>query len=102
MSDDIHELSDLAERVAAIYAARFGAPNTSEFALAKMTEELGEVTGAFLQIRGQGRGDATQADLADEIADLLGFLLIFSAREGIDPAAALRAKWGAYLPDGVA
>lgn len=80
-----------------MYSARFGSPDTAEFALSKMTEELGEVVGAHLKVRGQSRGSATKADLADEIGDLLGFLLIFAAREGIDPGEALRAKWGQYL-----
>ena len=38
--------------------------------------------------------------LAADGADVLGFLLVLAAREGIDPAAALRRKWGAHLgPD---
>ncbi|PWK59385.1 hypothetical protein [Roseicyclus mahoneyensis] len=93
------DLSALSIKVAAIYSERFGAPQTAEFALLKMTEELGEVAGAHLRLNGQGRGTAELGDLADEIADLLGFLLVFAARTGVDPAAALTRKWGAHLPD---
>ena len=90
-------LSQTAVQVAEIYAERFGAPNTSEFLLMKLSEEMGELTGAWLQRHGQGRGSATAQDVADELADVLGFLLVLAAREGIDPAEALRRKWGKYL-----
>jgi NTP pyrophosphatase (non-canonical NTP hydrolase) len=92
------DLSALATQVAAIYSDRFGAPQTAEFALLKMTEELGEVAGAYLRLTGQARGVADPSDLADEVADLFGFLLVFAARMGVDPAAELTRKWGAHLP----
>ena len=95
--DRLQDLTDLATEVAALYSERFGAPDSSEFALMKLTEELGELTGAWLQRHGQGRGAATPQDVADELADVMGFLLVLVAREGIDPAEALRAKWGKYL-----
>lgn len=94
---ELAELSALAVTVAAVYAERFGAPADARFALMKLAEETGELTGAWLQMRGEGRGTATRDDLAAEIADVLGFLLVLAAREGIDPAAALRRKWGGHL-----
>ncbi len=97
---ELAALSDLARRVAALYAQRFDAPEDARFALMKLSEEVGELTGAWLQHHGESRGSASRADVAREAADVLGFLLVFCAREGIDPAAALRDKWGAYLhPD---
>jgi NTP pyrophosphatase (non-canonical NTP hydrolase) len=35
--------------------------------------------------------------LHDELADLFGFLLLFSDWQGVDLAAAFDKKWGAYL-----
>jgi len=93
----LEALSALAITVAGLYAERFGAPDDARFALMKLAEETGELTGAWLQLQGEGRGTASRDDLADEIADVLGFLLVLAAREGIDPAAALRRKWGGYL-----
>jgi len=90
-------LSALAVTVSGLYADRFGTPVDARFALMKLAEETGELTGAWLQVQGEGRGTATRDDLADEIADVLGFLLVLAAREGIDPAAALRRKWGGHL-----
>ncbi len=91
------QMMQMAVQVAEIYAARFGAPKDAGWVLHKITEEVGELTGAWLQARGAGRGAATQEDVADELADALGFLLVFAAREGIDPAQALARKWGKYL-----
>ena len=88
----------IAVQVADIYADRFGAPQDARFALMKLSEEQGELTGAWLQMQGEGRGTATREDVANEVADVLGFLLVFADREGIDAGAALRAKWGRYVP----
>jgi len=96
----IDDLADLAERVAGVYADRFGVPRTADWALMKLAEEQGELVGAWLAERGQSRRPADTAALAAEAADVLGFLLLFCRRSGIDPAAALRAKWGAHLPHG--
>lgn len=97
---DISDLSNMACKIAEIYSDKFGAPKTAEWVLLKMTEELGELSGAWLQYQSQARGEATLDDVADELADVLGFLLVFAARTGIDPAQALTQKWGAYLPGG--
>lgn len=97
LTASVEDLTKFALQVGNLYSARFGAPDTSEFALAKMVEELGEVMSADLKLRGHSRGHADKADLSDEIGDLFGFLLIYAAHEGIDPAKALHRKWSAYL-----
>ncbi len=40
-----------------------------------------------------------EENLRDELADLLGFLLMFAAYRGIDLGAAFEAKWGRWLKD---
>lgn len=95
---NLDALSDIAVQVSEIYAQKFNAPKTNEWVLLKLTEELGELSGAWLQYQGLGRGDADLSDVSEELADVLGFLLVFSRRAGIDPAGALLRKWGAYLP----
>lgn len=87
----------LASEVGRLYSLRFDTPDDARFSLMKLSEEVGELTGAWLRVHGQSRGEASRADLADELADVLGFLLVFAAREGIDPAQALQDKWGQYL-----
>jgi len=100
--DSLAGLQDLATRVCDIYAARFGIDRSGLWLLAKMTEEMGEVSAAWLKQAGQGRGDAGSEDLADELADLLGFMLVLAQAEKIDLAAALHRKWGHHLSSQVA
>lgn len=99
----VEDLSRLAREVNDLYAARLGLEPEPLWLLAKLQEELGELTSATLSAKGLGRERgqpraAYEAAMADEAADLLGFLLAFAAREGIDLDASLRRKWGKYLP----
>jgi NTP pyrophosphatase (non-canonical NTP hydrolase) len=95
----VQDYEDMAVAVADIYAARFDVPKSADWALMKLSEEQGELMGAWLAHQGQSRACADAQDVADEVADVLGFLLVFCARAGIDPARALRDKWGKYLPE---
>lgn len=97
------DLTGLTTQVNAIYADHLGIEIDDLWLLAKMQEELGELSSATLSASGRGRDrglseDDLRAAVAREAADLLGFLLVFAAREGIDLDAALRQKWGPYLP----
>jgi len=97
MPETIEELTKLAEQVSEAYAQSFDICRDPAWYLGKMTEELGEVTAAYLKLAGQGRGEGSREDLEDEVADLLGFLLLFASWQGIDSAKTLRRKWGGYL-----
>lgn len=104
MSDTLSDLTRLVTQVNDIYAELHGIDRDGLWCLAKMQEELGELTGAHLSLIGQSRTRGkTPEDLLqdrqDELADLLGFLLVYAQMEGIDPGAALRRKWGQYLPE---
>ena len=73
-------LSDLSAsvlRISDIYAREHGIERDRDWALLKMQEELG--------------------DLADEAADVLGMLLIYCDRAGIDIEDAMRRKWLKWL-----
>lgn len=98
----LRELSQLAERVGQIYAERFDIDRDAAFYLGKLAEELGEVSAAYLKLAGQARAKGRQpqdlrADLEDELADLLGFLLLFANWQHVDLAVALQRKWGRHL-----
>jgi len=103
--DSLTELSERAGQVGDLYARAFGIDRDATFYLGKMMEEMGEVSAAYLKCAGLARGadgdpDKLRADLEDELADLFGFLLLFSRWEGVDLGAAFDKKWGAYLePD---
>jgi NTP pyrophosphatase (non-canonical NTP hydrolase) len=97
MSETLSDLSALAREVSAIYAERFEIDRDATWYLGKLSEELGEVSAAYFNLVGQGRTDGTRAALEDEVADLLAFVLLFADWQGIDPAAAMRRKWGKYV-----
>lgn len=105
MKDDRFKAMEAAAvRVGALYCARFAIVPDEAFFLGKLVEELGEVSAASLKLTGRSRGgDAPlaerEANLRDEMADLLGFLLMFAAHRGIDLGAAFEEKWGRLLKE---
>ncbi len=101
---EFNQVVERAARVGALYCERFGIAPDEAFFLGKLAEELGEVSAATLKLTGRSRrADATlaerEANLRDEMADLLGFLLMFAAHRGIDLDAAFEAKWGRWLKE---
>lgn len=100
----LDEITARAARVGALYCDRFGIVPDEAFFLGKLAEELGEVSAATLKLTGRSRGAETpmaerEANLCEEMADLLGFLLMFAAHRGIDLGAAFEEKWGRWLKD---
>jgi len=88
--------------VSDVYAGRFGIDRDSTWYLAKLTEELGELTAADLKCSGKARtNEKTEAELkqarADEAADLFAHLLLFCRDREIDLEEAMRKKWLKYL-----
>ncbi len=71
--DRLSDLTDLARDIGALYAQRFGIHRDATFYLSKLTEEMGELHAAYLKANGQGRGQASPQDIADEAADFSGF-----------------------------
>jgi NTP pyrophosphatase (non-canonical NTP hydrolase) len=68
----------------------------------KLTEEWGECLQVYLMLTDRGRQkDKTKEEiklmLQDEMADVLGYLLLFAESEGIDLESAIEKKWFKYL-----
>ncbi len=91
------EVSDAAGEISDIYARNFGIERDDDWFLLKLQEELGELAQAHLRLSSRGRGAATEQDRANEAADVLCMLLLYCRRFGIDPDAAVRSKWLAWL-----
>ena len=98
------DLADRVEAVSALYARKFGIERDADWFALKLTEEVGELTQAFLAATGRtrpradggtGPDDARQA-LADEVADVLAHLLLLARSQGVDVEAAVRRKWLAW------
>lgn len=91
------ELSEAAAEISDIYAGKYGIERDDDWFLLKLQEELGELAQAHLKLSGRGRGGVPDQARADEAADVLCQLLLYCRRFGIDPEAAVRAKWLAWL-----
>lgn len=69
----------------------------------KVSEEWGECLQAYLMLTDRGRQkgkskEEIKAMLEEEIADVIGFLMLFADSEGIDLEEALKKKWFKRLP----
>lgn len=84
-------------RISDLYAARHGIDRSGDWALLKLQEELGELTAEHLRTDGRARGAADPGALADEAADVLGMLLIYCDRAGVDLEQAMQRKWLRWL-----
>ena len=93
-------LADLSRdvlRISDIYAAEHAIDRDRDWALLKLQEELGELTAEHLRLTGRARGAPDARALGDEAADVLGMLLIYCARSGVDLEQAMRRKWLKWL-----
>ena len=86
-------------RISDIYAAEHGIDRDHDWALLKLQEELGELTAEHLRLTSRARGEPNPEALGDEAADVLGMLLIYCARSGVDLDQAMRRKWLRWLKD---
>jgi len=90
LQDDVLRISDL-------YAAEHTIDRDRDWALLKLQEELGELTAEHLRLTGRARGTPDPEALGDEAADVLGMLLLYCDRAGIDLEAAMQRKWLHWL-----
>jgi NTP pyrophosphatase (non-canonical NTP hydrolase) len=99
---DLRSLTEAIEAVSARYAQRFGIRRDLDWCLLKLGEELGELTQAHLKKSGQARADGDSATLTrrfeDEMADVLGQLLVLAKLSGTDLSAAVERKWLRWHP----
>ena len=96
---NISDLTASVLRISDIYAAEHGIERSGDWALLKVQEELGELTAEHLRMSGRARGAADADNLGDEAADVLGMLLIYCDRAGIDLEQAMQRKWLHWLED---
>jgi NTP pyrophosphatase (non-canonical NTP hydrolase) len=95
---DLASLADRLERISIGYADREGIDRNDDWFLLKLMEEVGELTQIQLARTGRSRDrgyDDEQLDerLAEECADVLGHVLLFARRHGVDLSGALERKW---------
>lgn len=93
----LHNLKVDVLRISDIYAREHSIDRDRDWALLKLQEELGELTKEHLNLTGRARGAPDAEALGDEAADVLGMLLIYCDRAGIDLEAAMQRKWLKWL-----
>ena len=86
------------EESSARYAAANGIQRDDDWFVLKLFEEVGELTQTWNKLSGRGRRHGRSEEelrqaLADETADLLGHVLLFARRNGVELAAAIERKW---------
>ena len=98
---DLKTLQTDVLRISDIYATEHGIDRdkagAGDWALLKLQEELGELTAEHLRLTGRARGAPDARALGDEAADVLGMLLIYCERAGIDLDKAMQRKWLKWL-----
>ncbi|EPE99440.1 hypothetical protein [Rhizobium grahamii] len=94
----LNDLAEKFERSSRAYADANHIERDADWFLLKLQEEMGELTQAWNRVSGRGRrkgrsDDELARDLADETADVLGHILLFAHRNGLDLSAAIKRKW---------
>jgi len=94
---DLRTLQADVLRISDIYAAEHDIDRDRDWALLKLQEELGELAAEHLRLTGRARGTPDAQALGDEAADVLGMLLIYCAKAGVDLDQAMQRKWLKWL-----
>lgn len=86
------------EAASTTYAADNGLERDDDWFVLKLQEEMGELIQIWNRITGRGRRKGMSESelataLADETADVLGHILLFAHRNGLDLNAAVERKW---------
>lgn len=95
---DIHALSDDVEEVSKIYSKKFDIERDSDWFVFKLQEEIGELTQAYLMLRGRARMkgknmEEIRADFEGEIADVLAHTLLIAKHFDVDIDKVFEEKW---------
>jgi NTP pyrophosphatase (non-canonical NTP hydrolase) len=101
---NLKELTIAVEAISERYANAHDFQRSEDWAIMKLAEEVGELTQAHLKRKGQARQssasqDALQRSYEDELADVLGQVLVLAGLSRVDLATALDRKWLRWHPD---
>lgn len=104
---ELNHIADRVEKLSAQYAEVYGIERSGEWALLKLTEEVGELAQAHLTASGQSRDRGRTPEeqrrvVAEELGDALGMCLVYARQMGIDPEQAVADKWFRYERAGAA
>jgi NTP pyrophosphatase (non-canonical NTP hydrolase) len=103
---DLQETALHCEKAWSQYAKKFQINRDDVFYLFKMQEELGELTRAFLELRGSEKNskfskDELKKKFASDVASLVGNALILALHFDVDLEANIRAKLPVTKDEGI-
>lgn len=90
---DLRALAERFEAASQAYATARSVARDDDWFFLKLQEEAGEVVQAWLRRTDRKAGPSEPEALADEVADLLGHVLLVAQRFDLDLDAAIRRKW---------
>jgi NTP pyrophosphatase (non-canonical NTP hydrolase) len=99
----IDELAGKLTQVVDGYMDKFAISINRDQSVLKIHEEAGEFTKAYLRFAGTGRNKEKksqaelEADMQEELADLVGMCMVFAQKNNIDLEQAIKDKWLQYL-----
>ncbi len=101
MKITLAKISDEIESISQIYTQKFSIKRDEDWYILKLHEEVGELTKAYLSLKGQTRiKDKSplelRHDLTDEIADVFSQILLIAKYYNIDIEKAVATKWMIY------
>ncbi len=101
---NLNELTIAIQSISERYASAHGFERSEDWAIMKLTEEVGELAQAHLKRKGQARQSSASPEILqrayeDELADVLGQILVLAGLSRVDLAAALDRKWLRWHPD---
>lgn len=101
---NIQEITKNIESVSVSYAEKHDISRTNEWFILKLSEEVGELIQSYLKLTGQARSNdvdehTLKCNFEDEIADVLGQILLLANHHNVDLISAIERKWLAWLPE---
>jgi len=95
---DIQKLSDDVEEVSKIYSKKFNIERDADWFVFKLQEEIGELTQAYLMLRGRARLkgkniEEIRKDFEGEVGDVLCHTLLLAKHFHIDLDNVIKEKW---------
>jgi NTP pyrophosphatase (non-canonical NTP hydrolase) len=103
---DLKELTKKVVMVSDQYEKNCNIKRDDDWYILKLQEELGELTQNYLSytLRGRNRNltqEELKKNISNEVADLLGQVLLFANHHNIDIEKAMEDKWFQYLKSSV-
>lgn len=97
---EIHTLANRLLKLSQQYTHRYSIERSPQWCLLKLNEEVGELVQAYLKSTGQTRSNSSsQIELEDELADVLGMVLILVRELDVDIERGLERKWFRHEAD---